>query len=81
MRHHLLAAHTIDLDNPALCLVEERRYSVLEASLRSGREEEEHPSCSNLDMSGSSASCSPAHTPSSRSNLNLLFRMLSSDLP
>jgi len=65
IRHHLLAAHAIDLDNPALCLVEERRYSVLEASLRSGREEEEHPSCSNLDMSGSSASCSPAHTPSS----------------
>jgi hypothetical protein len=69
-RLHLLAAHGIDLDNPAMCLVEEgRRYSVLEASLRSGREEEyDLPSCSNMDMSGSSSSsCSPAHTPHSSS--------------
>ena len=66
VRVHLLSSHSIDLDNPAMYLIEERRYSVLEASLRSGREEEDTPSCSNLDMSGSSASCSPAHTPSSR---------------
>lgn len=65
VRVHLLSSHSIDLDNPAMYLIEERRYSVLEASLRSGREEEDTPSCSNLDMSGSSASCSPAHTPSS----------------
>lgn len=65
VRVHLLSSHSIDLDNPAMYLMEERRYSVLEASLRSGREEEDTPSCSNLDMSGSSASCSPAHTPSS----------------
>jgi hypothetical protein len=65
VRLHLLSTHGIDLDNPAMCLVEEKRFSVLEASLRSGREDEDLPSCSNLDMSGSSASCSPAHTPSS----------------
>lgn len=65
VRAHLLNSHNIDLDNPAMYHIEDRRYSVLEASLRSGREEEDTPSCSNLEMSGSSASCSPAHTPSS----------------
>ena len=66
VRAHLLNSHNIDLDNPAMYHIEDRRYSVLEASLRSGREEVDTPSCSNLEMSGSSASCSPAHTPSSR---------------
>jgi len=56
VRLHLLTSHGIDLDNPAMCVVEEKRYT---------REDEDLPSCSNLDMSGSSASCSPAHTPSS----------------
>lgn len=60
VRLHLLTSHGIDLDNPAMCVVEEKRYT---------REDEDLPSCSNLDMSGSSASCSPAHTPSSRYGL------------
>lgn len=66
VRLHLLTQHNIDLDNPAKCLVEDpSKYSVLEASLRSGTSQEEaEPSCSNLDMSGSSRSCSPHLTPS-----------------
>ena len=63
MRLHLLSSHGIDLDNPAMCVVEEKRYT---------REDEDLPSCSNLDMSGSSASCSPAHTPSSRYGLHYI---------
>jgi len=78
VRLHLLTSHNIDLDNPAKCLVEDptsfpSKYSVLEASLRSGtNQEESEPSCSNIDMSESSRSCSPhmaspspAHTPTS----------------
>lgn len=78
VRLHLLTSHNIDLDNPAKCLVEDvgsfpSKYSVLEASLRSGTSQEEfEPSCSNIDMSESSRSCSPsqaspspAHTPTS----------------
>jgi len=76
VRLHLLTSHNIDLDNPAKCLVEDptsfpSKYSVLEASLRSGTSQEEsEPSCSNIDMLESSRSCSPhqaspspAHTP------------------
>lgn len=76
VRNHLRAAHNIDLDNPAKCLVEDpatfqaSKYSVLEASLRSGssHESESEPSCSNIDMSESSRSNSPLpahHNPSS----------------
>lgn len=90
VRLHLASHHNIDLDNPARCLVEDpNKYSVLEASLRSGTSQEEsEPSCSNLDMSGSSRSCSPqltpspAHTPcpsSSQSPERSLFPIKSSD--
>lgn len=77
VRLHLLTSHNIDLDNPAKCLVEDvfpSKYSLLEASLRSGpaSQEESEPSCSNIDMSETSRSCSPsqaspspAHTPTS----------------
>ena len=78
VRNHLRAVHNIDLDNPAKCLVEDpatfqatSKYSVLEASLRSGSSHESdssEPSCSNIDMSESSRSNSPLpahHHPSS----------------
>jgi len=79
VRLHLLTSHNIDLDNPSKCLVEDAgsfpsKYSLLEASLRSGptSQEESEPSCSNIDMSETSRSCSPsqaspspAHTPTS----------------
>ena len=76
VRNHLRTAHNIDLDNPAKCLVEDptsfssSKYSLLEASLRSGSSTEEtEPSCSNIDMSESSRSSSPqpahSYTPSS----------------
>lgn len=58
VRSHLLSSHNIDLDNPSP--VEEAaplttpKYSLLEASLRSGSSHEEsEPSCSNIDMSSS----------------------------
>ena len=77
VRQHLRVAHNIDLDNPTKCLDEPKmktgsKYSVLEASLRSGYTEESEPSCSNIEMlyesgqsSPQSISPSPAHTPTS----------------
>jgi len=73
VRHHLKTAHNIDLDSSTKCLEEgstySQKYSVLEASLRSGQPgEESEPSCSNIDMSETSQSPpsnSPGHTPSS----------------
>ena len=75
VRSHLKTSHNIDLDNPAKCLVEDPpRFSLLEASLRSGSspDTEAEPSCSNIDMSIESRSNSPqpahshsGHTPSS----------------
>ena len=67
VRNHLRSSHNIDLDNPAKCLVEDpasfqtSKFSVLEASLRSGssHDSESEPSCSNIDMSESSRSNSP----------------------
>jgi len=73
VRNHLRTAHNIDLDNPAKCLVEDpsafttSKYSVLEASLRSGCSNNEDssdlPSCSNIDMSDVSRSSSPLPVP------------------
>ena len=78
VRQHLRVVHNIDLDNPTKCMEAEvtvrpvAKYSVLEASLRSGLQEEmEPPSCSNIEMSSgrstpvSCVSVSPAHTPTS----------------
>lgn len=82
VRQHLRVVHNIDLDNPSKCLEESKplaaaglgsKYSVLEASLRSGGfQDEAEPSCSNIEMfelsgqsSPQSISPSPAHTPTS----------------
>ncbi|XP_023346763.1 zinc finger protein Pegasus [Eurytemora carolleeae] len=76
VRQHLKIVHKIDLENPTQCFEETRnqvgaKYSVLEASLRSGYQDESEPSCSNIDMyesgqsSPQSISPSPAHTPTS----------------
>jgi len=74
VRQHLRTVHNIDLDNPNKCAdeVKMQKYSVLEASLRSGGyPDESEPSCSNIEMydsgqsSPQSVSPSPAHTPTS----------------
>lgn len=81
VRHHLLTAHNIDLDNANKCPEDPvgpatftgHKFSVLEASLRgTAHGEEMEPSCSNIDMSETSRSPQPAspqgtpsHTPSS----------------
>jgi len=57
VRSHLLSSHNIDLDkpiSPGPSPVHTPKYSLLEASLRSGSSHEEtEPSCSNMDMSSS----------------------------
>jgi len=56
MRSHLLTSHNIDLDKPSPVAspIHTPKYSLLEASLRSGSSQEEaEPSCSNIDMSSS----------------------------
>ena len=60
VRNHLLSSHNIDLDNNSPS--PSPKYSLLEASLRSGSSHEEsEPSCSNIDMS-SSRSNTPTST-------------------
>jgi len=62
VRSHLLTSHNIDLDNNSPSPSPSPKYSLLEASLRSGSSHEEsEPSCSNIDMS-SSRSNTPTST-------------------
>jgi len=62
VRSHLLTSHNIDLDNTSPSPSPSPKYSLLEASLRSGSSHEEsEPSCSNIDMS-SSRSNTPTST-------------------
>merc|ERR1711953_1148050 len=61
VRNHLLSSHNIDLDNNS----PSPRYSLLEASLRSGSSHEEsEPSCSNIDMSSSRSNTPTSTEPS-----------------
>jgi len=65
VRNHLLSSHNIDLDNNSPSPSPSPKYSLLEASLRSGSSHEEsEPSCSNIDMSSSRSNTPTSTEPS-----------------
>merc|ERR1719471_1302087 len=65
VRNHLLTSHNIDLDNNSPSPSPSPKFSLLEASLRSGSSHEEsEPSCSNIDMSSSRSNTPTSTEPS-----------------